>query len=575
MVDDHWHHASLNAAAVHIGDWVFDPELQELSNDDETVRLEPRTSHLLSLLVQAPGAVMQRERLVEAVWSGMVVGDEALTNAVNKLRKALGDDPQNPRYIQTIPKKGYRLIAEVSTPEPPTRDEPLSEPGARPEPPGAKQYRWHIAVIAIAALAGLLLILSPSTLERQQSKTEQSTQISAKEEPPVVVVLPFENLSQDPDQEYFTDGITDDIITDLTRFEGIRVLAGTTTFKLRGQKIDYQQLIDELKISHVLEGSVRKAGDTLRISARLILARDGQSLWAERYDKPLEDIFKVQDDVSRNIANALSVELTEQDKLAFERPTTSNFDAYDLYLQGRRRMDERTPEGTEAALDLFEAAIGLDPDFARAYGAIAVALARTATSASIESPGPRRDRALFYARKAVELDQRSQNTYWALGFTHLLRAEFTAAEAAIFESLRIAPNYADGMALMALLKNYLEQPDEAIVLIEKAMLLNPGYSWDYPYNLGYSYFLKGDYDKAIEYLTSALERNLNSRSPRLILIACYMATGATDDAEWEVEQLLTLDPHYTIGFMQEQIPIRDSPRMNRFVEQLRQAGLPD
>ena len=128
---------------------------------------------------------------------------------------------------------------------------------------------------------------------------------------------------------------------------------------------------------------------------------------------------------------------------------------------------------------------------------------------------------------------------------------------------------------MALLKNYQEQPDEAIALIDKAMSLNPGYSWDYPYNLGYAYYLKEEYRKAIEYLTSALERNLNARSPRLILIACYMETGATDDAEWEVEQIMTLDPHYSFGFLQEQIPIGDTPRMKRFVEQLREAGLPD
>lgn len=560
---------------MQIGDWVFNPELQELSKDIETVKLEPRTSHLLSLLVQAPGVVLPREKLIAAAWPGMVVGDEALTNAINKLRKALGDDRQNPRYIQTIPKKGYRLIADISIPEPLTTDEPLSSSKTRPDPSGAKRYRWHIAVIAIVAVAGLFLILSPSTLEQQQSKTEQSAQIAANEGMPVVVVLPFENLSQDPDQEYFTDGITDDIITDLTRFESIRVLAGTTTFKLRGRKIDYQQLIDELKITHVLEGSVRKAGDALRISARLISARDGQSLWAERYDKPLKDIFDVQDDVSRNIVNALSVELTEQDRLAFERPTTSNFEAYDLFLQGRRRVDERSAGSSLAALDAFQAAIDLDPGFARAYGGIAVALIRGANSAYIDNAGPRKDRALFYARKAVELDQRSQNTYWALGFTHLFRKEFAAAEAAISESLRIAPNYADGMALMALLKNWQEQPDEAIALIEQAMSLNPGYSWDYPYNLGFAYYLKEDYDKAIEYLTSALERNLNARSPRLILIACYMETGATDEAEWEVEQILTLDPDYTIEYILRQDPIRDTPSMNRFIAQLRRAGLPD
>lgn len=392
---------------------------------------------------------------------------------------------------------------------------------------------------------------------------------------PTIAVLPFANMSGDPDQEYFADGITDDIITDLTRFESIRVLAGSTTFKLRGQKIDYRQLVDELKISHVLEGSVRRSGDKIRISARLISARDSESVWAERYDKPLKDIFNVQDDVSRNIADALSVQLTEHDKLAFERPTTSSFEAYDLYLQGRRLLDQRTTETNQMALELYEGAIELDPNFARAYGAIAVALIRNATGAHKDNLDQARDKALFYARKAVELGKRSQNTYWALGFTHLFRREFEAAETAVSESLRIAPNYADGMALMALLKNYLEKPREAIDLIERAMLLNPGYTWDYPYNLGYAYYLLEDYPRAIEYLTSALERNLNARPPRLLLIASYMEIGATDDAEWEMDQMLTQYPDYTVGLLLEGAPMRDTPRTNRLIDQLRQAGLPD
>ena len=448
-------------------------------------------------------------------------------------------------------------------------DIPLPE--AKPAIARSSAQRRLIGSVSLAALivAGIFYWVY---LGGPSEYTHSSDSLRDK---PTIAVLPFANMSGDPDQEYFADGITDDIITDLTRFESIRVLAGSTTFKLRGQKIDYRQLVEELKISHVLEGSVRRSGDKIRISARLISARDSESLWAERYDKPLKDIFSVQDDVSRNIADALSVQLTEHDKLAFERPTTSSFEAYDLYLQGRRLLDQRTTETNQMALELYEGAIELDPNFARAYGAIAVALIRNATGASKDNLDQARDKALFYARKAVELGKRSQNTYWALGFTHLFRREFEAAETAVSESLRIAPNYADGMALMALLKNYLEKPREAIDLIERAMLLNPGYTWDYPYNLGYAYYLLEDYPRAIEYLTSALERNLNARPPRLLLIACYMEIGATDDAEWEMDQMLTQYPNYTVGLLLEAAPLRDTPHTNRLIDQLRQAGLPD
>ena len=563
-------HSGLNYSPVSIGDWTFYPDLHELRGERESTTLEPRASHLLLLLINSAGQPLSRELLIEQAWSGMVVGDEALTSAINKLRKALGDDRLKPRYIQTIPKMGYRLVAEVSA---------LPQSSSPPSPAGitdsetTRRLPWIAAMVLLAAVsAGLFLWTSQSSRESTGEVVDIPTQIT---DMATVVVLPFENLSQDPDQEYFTDGITEDIITNLTRFDGIRVLAGTTTFKLRGQNIDYQQLVDEFKISHVLEGSVRKSGDTMRISARLNSAQDGHSLWAERYDKPLSDIFEVQDDVSRNIADALSVQLTEQDKLAFERPTTSNFDAYDLYLQGRRQLDQRTPESNQMALDLYHSAIEIDPNFARAYGAIAVALIRTANSTHADDTAQVKDKALFYARKAVELGKRSQNTYWALGFTHLFRGEIEAAQSAVAESLRIAPNYADGMALMALLKNYLEQPREAIDLIEKAMLLNPGYTWDYPYNLGYAHYLLEDYSTAIDYLTTALERNLNARPPRLILIASYMESGSIDDAEWEIEQILTQYPDYSISFLLQEEPLLDTLRMKRYIDQLRQAGLPD
>ena len=563
--------ADLQTGPVVIGEWSFLPESHELVKQTDCVKLEPRASQLLLFLIQSGGKTMSREVLIASAWPGMVVGDEVLTSAINKLRKALGDDRHKPRYIETIPKQGYRLIADIRA----VVDDP-EQTGLAVERRVASSTEtkkpWLLAgVVVLLVIVGFMLL--SASRAPSPSSAVNSPQSSA-EPTPMVVVLPFENLSNDPEQDYFTDGITDDIITDLTRFNGIRVLAGNTTSRLRGQAIDHQQLIDDFNISHVLEGSVRKAGDVLRISARLIAASSGETLWAERYDKTLKDIFSVQDDVSQNIVSALSVQLTDQDKLAFERPTTSNFEAYDLYLQGRRNLTERTSETDRLALEFYHSAIEKDPNFARAYGAIAVALIRFANSSYAENTARQKDKALFYAQKAVELGNRSQNTYWALGFTHLYRKEFDRAEQAVRQSLEIAPNYADGLALMALIKNHLEQPKEAIELINRAIQLNPGYTWDYPFNLGFAYYLLEDYEMAEQQLTLALDRNQNARLPRLILIATYMGMQQPEDAEWEMEQLLHQFPNYTSRSLLNADPIRDTRSMNRYIERLHQAGLP-
>ena len=561
----------LDFTPILIGEWTFYPDLYQLFRDNEVVRLEPRTAQLLHFLAQSPGKPLSRENLIELAWPGMIVGDEALTSAINKLRKALGDDSQEPKYIETIPKKGYRLIAKT------TVSNDKKDRKTDNQPVININHLSKTLWITISLLI-LLLVLAPfflSKLYEDNKEKDVPNLVEYKQDIPVIAVLPFDNLSQDETQEYFADGITEDIITDLTRFGGIRVLARNTTFRFRGQKVNYQQLVDNLNISHVVEGSVRKSGDQLRISARLIYAANGQNIWAERYDKTLKDVFSVQDDVTRNIVNALSVHLNDKDKQVFERPTTSNFEAYDLYLKGRQKLSERTSESDQMAMEFYQAAIKLDPSFARAYGAIAVLLIRSANSGYTENPKDIKDKALFYAQKAVGLDDQSQNTLWALSFTRLYRKEINEAETAVSQALNIAPNYADGLALLALIKNYLGEGQEAINLINRAKELNPGYSWDYLFNLGVGYYNLENYEKAIEQLSQALERNDNARPPRLFLAASYIGQGLQEDAEWEIEQLLTQFPHYSITFLVNEAPFSNSVLLDRYISQLRQAGLPE
>jgi len=566
-------HIGFNSVPIRIGEWTFHPDVFKLIRVGQEVKLEPRSAQLLMYLAQNSGKTCSRELLIENAWPNMVVGDEALTSAINKLRKAFKDNSHNPKLIETIPKAGYRLIAPV---EFLSNDKNSAEtvPNTNSILKNNHQTSW-MGIISIALLAMVASIFWVLFNQGNKEPALVVAQVPIADKPSIAV-LPFENISKDTDQEYFVDGITEDIITDLSRISNLRVLARNTTFRYKGQPLDLLQIAKDLNVNHVLEGSVRKSGKQLRISARLINTENGQNVWAERYDRTLDGIFEVQDNVTRNIVSALSIHLSDQEKKAYEIPTTNSFEAYDLFLKGRNQLNQRTKESNRQAKDYFLQAIALDPNFARAYGSMAVLLTRSFTASfSDEDPQKIKDKALFYALKAVELNDKSQNTYWALGFTHLYRKEIPQAEQAVTKALKIAPNYADGLALLALIKNHIGEAETSIKLINKAMLLNPDYTWDYLYNLGWGYYTLKQYDQAGAYLSEALERNENTRVARLLLAANYIALGLKEDAQWEIEELLMQSPSYSISKVANDRPILNKEYMDSYLSHLRQAGLPE
>lgn len=551
-----------------IGEWTFYPDIFKLKKGHQEIKLEPRVACLLNYLAHNPDIPVSREVLIRQVWANMVVGDEVLTSAINKIRNAFGDNSRQPKVIETIPKAGYRLIAKVELPGKATKSDE-SAPGMVLSPSEVKYWRY------IAAGFIFLMLIFTGYYLWKPVPADVGEAVSAISVIPSIAILPFENISQDVNQEYFVDGITEDIITGLSRIRNLHVLARNTSFSFKGQKLDLPNVVLDLKVSHILEGSVRKSGNKLRITARLFDTRNGQTVWAESYDRLLKDVFIVQDDVTQNIVTSLSIQLTSQDREVMEHPTTSNFAAYDLYLQGRKLMSERTFETDLQAQEYYRQATRLDPTFARAYGALAVAMTRVANSGYIEATQEEKERALKFARKAVALNSKSQNVFWSLGFTHLYRREYTEAEQATRNALIIAPHYADGMALLALIKNYLGAADESIELIKRATFLNPHFTWDYLYNLGWAYYSLKQYDRAIDYLQQALERNENARPPRLFLAASFIGQGSQDDAEWEIEQLLTQFPNMSISFIRRETPLVDVEKMNQYISHLRQAGLPE
>lgn len=436
-------------------------------------------------------------------------------------------------------------------------------------------YR-RLATILIG-VAFILLLAGSLFWNQSRNSSEDSvtaeTPLSPASDMPSIAVLPFDNLSDDPAQEYFSDGVSEDIITDLSQIEHLFVIARNSSFSYKGRSTKVQEIGRDLKARYLLEGSVRKDGDRLRITAQLIETASGHHLWARRYDRKLTDVFAVQDEITREIVSALAIELSVDDAQRLASNATADFEAYDVFLKGLGVGARFTEEGMGEAISLFRTAIELDPDFARAYGALSVLLNRQVNAGFSDTPVETKERALELARTAVALDPNSPQALWALGYSYMYRRQYDEAIEALEKAVALSPSYADGYGLLALLKSNIGRPEETIELIGKGMALNPYYSYDYLYNLGRAHYALGDHARSLRFLQQALERNETPSQPRLFLIASYVRLGQLDDAEWEVDRLGFSHPDITLSHVQNVLPISDSKLLQKLTEDLRAAGL--
>ena len=563
-----------------VGDWQVSPQEGVLSRDGKTERLEPKAIEVLVYLASRPGEVVSRDDLERIVWHGAIVGYDAVTSTVIKLRKALGDSAREPRYIATIPKRGYQLIASVEHPaaeqvasrtvtgDPATRV--ISTASGRSVLP-----RSVLAAVLLCLAAGLLWFFLPATMRTDKQAMDSRSRQVTSTEPPTIIVLPFDNLSEPPLNDSFTDGITEDIITDLSGVSNLLVIASNTSFTFKEKQVSTRALAEELHVDFVLEGSIRRHGNSVRVNAQLVDAKTGLQQWAKRYDREVTEVFEVQDEVTRSIVDALAINLSPQEAERLTRRTTNSLVAYDQFQEGQRLSRISTRETNQQAQAAYRKAIAADPGYGRAYGALGYSLAYDYRRGWTDSPTQTIDLALELAQKAVELDNSIPQTHWSLGYVHLMRKEYDTAESAVASAVAIAPNYADGYGLLALIRNALGEPESAIALIQKGMQLNPYYTWDYPYNLGRAYYTLGRIEEAIETLEDARGRNPNAMPVRLHLAASYARAGRLGDAQWEVEEIRALSPAETISLLKAAHPIKDEERMSALIEDLRKAGMPE
>ena len=405
---------------------------------------------------------------------------------------------------------------------------------------------------------------------------------------PSIAVLPFENISGIPEQEYFADGMTEDLITDLSKISGLFVIARNSSFAYKGKQTDVRILGRELGVRHVLEGSVRRAGDRIRINAQLIDTVTGGHLWAERYDGDISDIFDLQDEIGDKIVSALQVELSEKELGGKSSAYTPNWEAYDHFIRGRqmahegyfgrttRTSDRPTQENLAPALELFRRTIELDPGFAGGYAGLSWTYSLGVRHGFSDSPEDDLKEAHRLASKAVEIDDAFGWSHTALASANLMLGRHDEAVESATAAVRVQPSDADAQAYLGFCLFWAGRPDEALPYLESALRLDPRFhartiSW-----LGMAFFGMRRYDDAVPMLEQSMgPSGIIIHFTLAYLAACYSQLGRADDASARIRQLLERYPNFNIGMLKKLLPYKAVADMEHLCAAVRAAGLPE
>jgi adenylate cyclase len=386
---------------------------------------------------------------------------------------------------------------------------------------------------------------------------------------PSIAVLPFVNLGGDPEQEYFVDGIVNDIITALSEFKFLFIIAGNSSFVYKGKQVKVQEVSEELGVRYVLEGSVQRSSDRLRINAQLIDATAGKHLWAEHYDRDASRLFDIQDEIVKTIVATLAFKIDAAERKRVIRKGPENLDAYDYWLRGRNIWFRFTKEANAEARRLYEKAIELDPAWGRPYGYMAWVHLNDARFGWSEDPKKSLELALEWAQKCYALEPDDYKTHWALGVVYLYRRDFDLALSEYERALALNSNDADFLAEMAIGLNYMGRPEQAIEQFKKAMRMNPRYPSWYLDVLGFAYYEVGQYEKA---LTTLKQNNNPWFTNHRNLAAVYVRLGRLEEARAEVSKMLEKNSYYTLE-SEKLRPYNDDTRRERLVNDLRKAGV--
>lgn len=485
----------------------------------EPIPLRPQSFAVLRALTLNAGRLVTKQELMSTVWPDVAVTDDSLVQCVHEIRQALRDDSHT--LLLTVARRGYRLVL------PEAETQPIPPESHRP----AKRPAWivpaalSVAVIVLAALAAWLL---PPLWQRPATPGG----------PPVIAVLPFDNLGSDAAEDYFADGITEDLITDLSRISGVEVIARNTVWRYRGQAVDVQQVASELGVQYLLEGSVRREGDELRINAQLIDATDAHHLWAERYDGKVTEVFALQDQVIGRIVSALAVKLTTTEQAITGETETASPQAYDAVLRGLDFLHRDTEDATAEAIAQFEHAVELDPHYARAHAALAAANWRIVQSFWYSSSGPNWVHAYeaYKTHLALSLEHPSSLAYATQAWQFEFEGRYPEAFATVDKAMALAPGDADNHAMKARILNAIGKAEEAEAEVRLAMRLDPGFAPATLRVLSISLLHQRRYQDCVDILERIKAQDAIQAEDYWSLVASYGHLGRVEDAQQAIEE---------------------------------------
>jgi TolB-like protein/DNA-binding winged helix-turn-helix (wHTH) protein/Tfp pilus assembly protein PilF len=509
-----------------VGRWLVQPQLNSISGSGKTLHVEPKAMQVLVYLADHAGDVMPKERIIQTVWADTFVTDDVLTRAISELRKAFEDDPHEPRVIQTIPKGGYRLIAPV---EPVGADLRVHlQEGAHI---GARlRRRW---ALGLGVLLLVLLLGVGAHIIRQRLARPERAQTGKI----MLVVLPFENLSGEPEQEYFSDGMTEEMTAQLARLhpERLAVIGRASAMTYKGAKKTIHQIGTELHVQYVLEGSVRRVGERVRITAQLVEVGDQTHVWAQSYERDLRDVLGLQADVAQTVANEIELKLTpqQQARLAALRPV--NPEAYELYLKGKYYDERGGVSSAQKAQAHFQQAIEKDPQYAPAYAGMALAYPDFALLSGV----PVKDAYATMqelALKALEIDPHLAEAHLALAaYEFGWRWNWPAAQRAFERAISLNPSYAEARASYAEFLSCMGRHDQALAEVKQAHQLDP-LSVFTNTQVGYTFYWARRPNEAMEQFKKTLDLDPSHGRAHIGLGRAYLYKGMFDEGIAEMER---------------------------------------
>jgi TolB-like protein/DNA-binding winged helix-turn-helix (wHTH) protein/Tfp pilus assembly protein PilF len=481
-----------NNTPLRIGDWRVDPAIDEISREGVVVKLEPRAMRLLLFLAGRAGQVVSVQELLDEVWADVVVTADSVYQAVAALRRLLGDHAKEPTYIVTLPRRGYRLVASVRQLEVAVPAQPTATVDANAAARSRRRLWVGAACVLLAGIVGLGWLQS-----RRVGVTAVAAQAPAATAK-AILVLPFLDLSEKHDQGYFSDGLTEELIDRLARSANLSVISRTTSFHYRELGRDARAIGAQLGVTHLLEGSVRKSGRSLRITAQLVRTSDGYQVWSGTYNRQLDDIFRVQDDIAGSVVQALELKL----QLQLSKHGTENVEAYNAYLLARQLFGQSNMRGFRNSVEAYQNAIRLDPNYAEAYAGLAYAEHFLAD----ESGAPEGyQRSMAAAQRAVELAPDQGYAYAARADVRAINAwNFAGARADMDKAAALSPGDVNILRRHGLMLANLGHLADGIATIRNGLAINPldSQSWE---DLGLLQIYTRDYATAEQSLRRALQ----------------------------------------------------------------------